>query len=174
MRVKLAVDTMIEFLDVQESNLKDDSFTSRIGMSWQTGWSAGVLRSVPGSSGSLQEQCRPENMEKYMRFTSSQSGTLCCRKKGRGTGQLVHLPYPVGEPWEAEPFGLVDCKPHDAGKLGETRHIFYKVADCITMTWWVVGFRILQPGIDNAGMQLHGRWHSENKMGNRVQCELTK
>ena len=33
-------------------------------------------------------------------------------------GYLVES-YPVGEPWEAEPFGLVNCEPHDAGKLTE-------------------------------------------------------
>ena len=31
--------------------------------------------------------------------------------------------YPVGQPREAEPFGLVDCKPHDAGELAETREV---------------------------------------------------
>jgi hypothetical protein len=29
--------------------------------------------------------------------------------------------YPVGQPREAEPFGLVDCKPHDAGQLVEIK-----------------------------------------------------
>jgi hypothetical protein len=31
----------------------------------------------------------------------------------------VFSSYPVGQPGEAEPFGLVDCEPHDAGKLAE-------------------------------------------------------
>jgi hypothetical protein len=40
--------------------------------------------------------------------------------------------YPVGQPREAEPFGLVDCKPHDAGKLAEINqnilaHLYYQV-----------------------------------------------
>lgn len=29
--------------------------------------------------------------------------------------------YPVGPPGEAELFGLVDCEPHDAGKLAEIK-----------------------------------------------------
>jgi hypothetical protein len=50
-----------------------------------------------------------------------QRNSMAERMKKIGCCRGSSWAYPVGEPREAEPLGLVDREPHDAGKLAETK-----------------------------------------------------